>query len=68
MCPKRKKNHDFGNKQSQHVPEKEEDPGFRSQAEPTCARKGRGSGISDTSRANMCPKRKRSRDFGHWQS
>jgi hypothetical protein len=65
MCPSRKRIRDFGHKQSQHVLEKEEDSEFRSQAEPTCARKRRGFGISVTSRANMCPKTKRIRDFGN---
>ncbi|MBS8266552.1 hypothetical protein DYI25_19195 [Mesobacillus boroniphilus] len=65
MCPKRKRRHDFGHKRSQHVPEKEEEIRFRSQEEPTCARKGRGDTISVTRGANMCPKRKRKHDFGH---
>ncbi|MBT2644559.1 hypothetical protein J7I80_20295, partial [Bacillus sp. ISL-41] len=56
MCPKRKRIHDFGHKTSQHVPEKEEDPRFRSQEKATCARKGRGSTISVTRGGNMCPK------------
>jgi hypothetical protein len=29
MCPNRKKNHDFGNKKGEHVPEQEEESGFR---------------------------------------
>jgi hypothetical protein len=29
MCPNRKKNQDFGNKKGEHMPEQEEDSGFR---------------------------------------
>ena len=68
MCSKREKKQEFGHKKSQHVPEKGEEAGVRSQEEPTCARKGRGSRISVTRRANMCPKRERKQDFGHKKS
>ncbi|MDQ0414794.1 hypothetical protein [Mesobacillus stamsii] len=49
------------------MPEKEEKARARSQERPTCARKGRESESTVTSKANMCPKRKKKREHGHKQ-
>jgi len=65
MCPIRKKKREHGHKKGQHVPEKEEKVRARSQERLTCAREGRKSESTVTSKANMCPIRKKKREHGH---